>query len=73
MILLGSLIGKSNIDHSKYVRSFIEGLTIFGFWSSISVSIDSVYFGTFKLRFGDITMTIFNMFVEYCTQGLPFS
>lgn len=72
-IYLSSLWGKSGIDPLRYVRAALEGLAIFAFWCTIWVSVDSVYFGTFKLRFGEIPMESFDMFLEYCTKGLPFS
>lgn len=73
IIYLSSLWGKSGIEPLRYVRASLEGLAIFAFWCSIWVSVDSVYFGTFKLRFGEIPMESFDMFLEYCTKGLPFS
>lgn len=73
IIYLSSLWGKSGIDPLKYVRAGLEGMAIFAFWATIWVTVDSVYFGTFKLRFGDTVMTSFDMFVEYATKGLPFS
>lgn len=73
VIFLASLSGKSGISTLRYVRAALEGFAIFGFWTTVWISVDSVYFGTFKLRFGEIPMTSFNMFLEYCTKGLPFS
>lgn len=73
MIYLASLWGKPGIQPLRYVRAALEGAAIFAFWASIWVSVDSVFFGTFKLRFGDTVMTSFDMFLDYCTKGLPFS
>ncbi|CDF41374.1 unnamed protein product [Chondrus crispus] len=68
-----SLWGKPGIQPLRYVRAALEGAAIFAFWASIWVSVDSVFFGTFKLRFGGTVMTSFDMFLDYCTKGLPFS
>lgn len=73
LIYLSSLWGKPGIQPLRYVRAALEGLAVFAFWTSIWVSVDSVYFGTFKLRFGDVVMENFDMFLEYCNKGLPFS
>lgn len=73
VIYLASLWGKSGIEPLRYVRASMEGLAIFGMLCSVWVSIDSVYFGTFKLRFGDTVMESFDMFVDHMTKGLKFS
>lgn len=73
IIYLTSLSGKQGIQPLRFVRGALEGIAIFGFWCTIWVSVDSIYYGTFKLRFGGIEMESFDMFLEYCTQGLPFS
>lgn len=73
IIYLTSLWGKAGIEPLRYVRAGLEGAAIFAFWASIWVSVDSVFFGTFKLRFGETVMTSFDMFVEYAFKGLPFS
>lgn len=73
IIYLSSLWGKQGIDALRYVRGALEGIAVFAFWCTIWVSVDSVFFGTFKLRFGGIVMENFDMFVEYAQKGLPFS
>lgn len=73
IIYLTSLWGKAGIQPLRYVRGLLEGMVVMAFWTCIWVTIDSVYFGTFKLRFDGIDMTSFDMFLEYCTKGLPFS
>lgn len=73
LMYLSSLWGKTGVQPLRYVRAALEGIAIFAFWTSLWVAVDSVYFGTFKLRFGDVVMENFDMFLEYCTKGLPFS
>lgn len=73
LMFLSSLWGKAGIQPLRYVRAALEGIAVFAFWTSMWVAVDSVYFGTFKLRFGDVVMENFDMFLEYCTKGLPFS
>lgn len=69
LIYLASLWGKSGIDPLRYVRGTLEGAALFGMWASVWVAVDSVYFGTFKIKVGDVVMTSFDMFVEYFGSG----
>lgn len=73
IMFMSSLWGKTGVRSLRYARAAMEGIAVFAFWTSIWVAVDSVYFGTFKLRFGDVVMENFDMFLEYCTKGLPFS
>eukprot|EP00178_Gracilaria_changii_P017849 TRINITY_DN508_c0_g1_i1.p1 TRINITY_DN508_c0_g1~~TRINITY_DN508_c0_g1_i1.p1 ORF type:complete len:667 (-),score=113.54 TRINITY_DN508_c0_g1_i1:6745-8745(-) len=73
VLYLTNLWGKSGLQPLRYVRGALEGIAIFAFWCTIWISVDSIYFGTFKLRFGNTFITSFDMFVEYATKGLPFS
>ncbi|KAI0567011.1 GPI mannosyltransferase [Gracilaria domingensis] len=73
VLYLSNLWGKNGLQPLRYVRGAMEGFAIFALWCTIWISVDSVYFGTFKLRFGNTVMTSFDMFVEYATKGLPFS
>eukprot|EP00171_Calliarthron_tuberculosum_P020303 IDg20303t1 len=50
IIYLSSLWGKSGVRVTRYVMAAMEGLAIFAFWATIWVSIDSIFYGTFKLR-----------------------
>ncbi|PXF42678.1 hypothetical protein BWQ96_07621 [Gracilariopsis chorda] len=73
VLYLSNLYGKSGLYTLRYVRAALEGIAVFAFWTTIWITVDSVYFGTFKLRFGNTVMTSFDMFVEYAFTGLPFS
>ena len=73
LIYLSSLWGKAGIDPIRYVRASLEGIAIFAFWSTIWVTVDSIYFGTFKIRFGEKTMESFSMFLDFAFSGMPFS
>lgn len=73
IIYLSSLWGKSGIEPLRYVRASLEGLAIFAFWCVMWVTVDSVYYGTFKFRFGETVIESFDMFLEHCTSGAPFS
>lgn len=64
LIYLVSLWGKKGVDPLHYARAAIEGLAIFGFWASIWVSVDSVFYGTFSIRFGSEKMETFDAFVD---------
>lgn len=71
IIYLSSLWGKSGVMVLRYVKAALEGLAIIVFWSSIWVAIDSLYYGTFKLRFGDHIVESFDGFIELWGKGLP--
>eukprot|EP00177_Eucheuma_denticulatum_P008674 GFKZ01015772.1.p1 GENE.GFKZ01015772.1~~GFKZ01015772.1.p1 ORF type:complete len:702 (+),score=120.99 GFKZ01015772.1:68-2107(+) len=73
VIYLSSLWGKSGIEPLRYVRAALEGAAICGCLCSLWVSLDSFYYGTFKLRAGGVEIEDFGMFVEYIGQGLPWS
>lgn len=69
LIYLVSLWGKKGVDPFHYARAALEGLAVFGFWASIWVSVDSVFYGAFSLRFGDVKMETFEMFVDTLLSG----
>lgn len=73
IIYLSSLWGKAGISAFRYVRGFLEGAAVFALGCVVWVTVDSVYFGTFKILFGGKVMENFDMFLEHCTMGLPFS
>ena len=73
LIYLSSLWGKSGVSALKYIRAALEGIAIFAFWATLWVTVDSVFYGTFKLRFGDAEVESFVQFMEYLSSGLPFS
>lgn len=64
LIYLVSLWGKPGVDTLRYARAALEGVAIFAFWTSLWVSVDSVFYGTFALHFGDTKMESFHQFVE---------
>lgn len=70
LIYMASLWGKNGVDALRYVRAAIEGLAVFAFWVSLWISVDSLYYGSFRLRFGDIDVTSFEMFVDYAIASL---
>lgn len=70
LIYLVSLWGKSGVDNLRHARASIEGVAIFSFWVSLWVSVDSIFFGSFKLRFGKTIVTSFDMFVELAFRAL---
>lgn len=72
LIYLVSLCGKPGVDTLRYARAALEGVAIFIFWASLWVSVDSVFYGTFALRFGDTKMESFHQFVEYALGGGSF-
>lgn len=73
LIYLTSLWGKNGIQYVRYAKGAMEGMAIFAFWCTIWVTVDSVYYGTFKLRFGDKVMESFDMFLDHAFLGQPFS
>lgn len=73
VIYLSSLWGKSGLHPLRYVRASMEGLAIFVLCVTTFVTIDSVYFGTFKLKFDGVIMTSFEQFVEHAMNGETFS
>ena len=73
IIYLSNLIGRSGVELLKYIRAALEGIFVFGFWITIWITVDSVWYGTFKLRFGGIVMENFDMFTDYVMKGLEFS
>ncbi|CAN8073730.1 unnamed protein product [Agarophyton chilense] len=73
ILYLSNLWGKNGLQPLRYVRAALEGVAIFAFWCTLWITVDSIYFGTFTLRFGSNIITSFDMFVEYATKGLPFS
>lgn len=64
LIYLVSLWDKNGVDPLHYIRAAIEGLAIFAFWVSIWVCVDSIFYGSFKIRFGDTVVTSFEMFID---------
>lgn len=70
IIYLVSLWGKPGVDPLHYIRGALEGAAVFAFWFSIWVSVDSVLYGTFALRFGETKMETFDMFVDYALKGV---
>lgn len=69
LIYLVSLWGKAGVDPLYYARACMEGMAVFGFWSSIWVSVDSVFYGTFALRFGGVQMETVEAFVDALLAG----
>lgn len=69
IIYLVSLWGKPGVDILRYLRAALEGVAIFGFWLALWVSVDSVFYGTLTLRFGDTKIESFKMFLEYGLAG----
>jgi hypothetical protein len=73
LIYLVSLWGKPGVNSLQYARGALEGAAIFGFWASLWVAVDSVFYGTFSLRFGDTVMESLDMFVETALRGAAVS
>lgn len=77
LIYLVSLWGKPGVDPLHYARALLEGLAIFGAWSTLWVTVDSVFYGAFKLRFGGIAVESVDSFVKAVLAGTdaagPFS
>lgn len=72
IIYLSSLWGKG-VRITHYIMAAMEGLAIFAFWTTIWVSLDSVFYGTFKLRFGGTVAETFDMFMDLVMSGEEFS
>lgn len=73
LIYLSSLWGKPGVALKNYILGAIEGLAVFAFWATIWVTVDSLYFGTFKIRFGETVVESFDMFLDNVGAGKPFS
>lgn len=69
MIYLFSLWGKSGVHTLRYARGMLEGLAVLGFWCTLWVSVDSVYYGTFRILVRGKIMTSFDMFVDAVMEG----
>jgi hypothetical protein len=70
LIYLVSLWGKPGVDPLHYIRAALEGSVIFGMWATLCVSVDSVFYGSFKLRFGETVITSFDMFVRFAAARM---
>lgn len=73
MIYLASLWGKSGVRPIPYILAAMEGMAIFAFWCSIWVSVDSIFYGKFKILIDGVTMESIDMFLDNVFTGSKFA
>lgn len=76
IIYLSSLWGKNNVSLTRYLMAAMEGMAVFAFYATLCVTIDSLYYGSFKLMIGDFIVNNFDDFltmVAMCLAGDKFT